>query len=494
MSKAILYSKLRANFRYRKITFLWAGTFCGLLFPFLAAGQASSAVMADDQITVLQQSLQEETTRLAQLRESQQATLKTFAEKRRALARELLAVRQEISQLEEENTRLATEARDLNERAAEAGKASWRITAATTDLAEALSIHLAEVPGGAETTSLTIDKKTSSTADSQALPALLEAVEQSLETAEEITVKSVTLRTASGQLEKVRLLSVGHVSAAYQVERDESRVGLALASPLDASGFRWTEALPTEPRESLMTAIKTLGGGASPDSLVRLPLDVTGQMPATKDYRQTGLFLMLAKGRMAMIPLLVIAGIALSLIMERFFVLYLRNPLYSGLLGKTLEVYDMEGKAAAQALVNRRRGVLPRVLGACLSAQADGIESMEDRIQTQLLYELPMLRRFLSGLAILAAVAPLLGLLGTVTGIIRTFEAMQSFGNANPHLLAGGISEALITTATGLVVAIPILLLRGVLSGRSERIIAQTESQAAAMLNRLAQEGRASHD
>ena len=62
----------------------------------------------------------------------------------------------------------------------------------------------------------------------------------------------------------------------------------------------------------------------------------------------------------------------------------------------------------------------------------------------------------LLGLAILAAIAPLLGLLGTVTGIIQTFGVLEAFGNANPSLMSGGISEALVTTATGLVIALPI--------------------------------------
>ena len=78
--------------------------------------------------------------------------------------------------------------------------------------------------------------------------------------------------------------------------------------------------------------------------------------------------------------------------------------------------------------------------------------------------------------------APLLGLLGTVTGIIGTFGVIQAFGNANPSLMAGGISEALMTTATGLVVAVPILIVHSVLRGRAERIIADAERHAASML------------
>ena len=85
----------------------------------------------------------------------------------------------------------------------------------------------------------------------------------------------------------------------------------------------------------------------------------------------------------------------------------------------------------------------------------------------------------------LAAVAPLLGLLGTVTGIINTFAVMRSYGNANPSLMATGISEALVTTATGMAIAIPILLLHVLLRGRADRTIRDAERHAAAILNIL---------
>ena len=111
-------------------------------------------------------------------------------------------------------------------------------------------------------------------------------------------------------------------------------------------------------------------------------------------------------------------------------------------------------------------------------------------IQATLLGELPSLQRFLRGLAILAAVAPLLGLLGTVTGIIQTFAVLRAFGNANPSLMAGGISEALVTTVGGLVIAVPILLLHSLLNGRSDHLLASAEKHAARVLDQLAHEAR----
>ena len=110
---------------------------------------------------------------------------------------------------------------------------------------------------------------------------------------------------------------------------------------------------------------------------------------------------------------------------------------------------------------------------------------MEDAVQAQLLHEAPALQRAIGVLGICAAAAPLLGLLGTVTGIIRTFGVVASLGAGDPKLMAGGISEALWTTAFGLVVAIPLLLLQGFLRGRADRIVADCERHAATLLTQL---------
>ena len=98
------------------------------------------------------------------------------------------------------------------------------------------------------------------------------------------------------------------------------------------------------------------------------------------------------------------------------------------------------------------------------------------------------MQKRLGGIATLAAIAPLLGLLGTVTGIIQTFGVLKVYSNANPGLMAGGISEALVTTASGLVIAIPILLMHSLLSGRIDGLIADAERNAATLYNVLGEQ------
>ena len=109
-------------------------------------------------------------------------------------------------------------------------------------------------------------------------------------------------------------------------------------------------------------------------------------------------------------------------------------------------------------------------------------ESREDRVHEAISEELPKLNWGLNMLRVLAAVAPLLGLLGTVTGMIQTFQAITLFGTGDPRMMAGGISQALVTTALGLSAAIPILLLLTMARSYSTRIRQIVEEQSLGLL------------
>jgi biopolymer transport protein ExbB len=114
-------------------------------------------------------------------------------------------------------------------------------------------------------------------------------------------------------------------------------------------------------------------------------------------------------------------------------------------------------------------------------------ETLSLKLDEAILRETPRIRRGLATIAILAAVAPLLGLLGTVTGMIHTFQSITLFGTGDPKLMSGGISLALVTTQQGLAVAIPVLLVHSFLSSRSNRIIQILDEQSAAMVARIAE-------
>ncbi len=125
---------------------------------------------------------------------------------------------------------------------------------------------------------------------------------------------------------------------------------------------------------------------------------------------------------------------------------------------------------------------LGRVLKAYKANESVDVETLELKLDDAILKEMPALERGLSMLKVMAAVAPLLGLLGTVTGMIETFQAITLFGTGDPKLMAGGISQALITTVLGLCAAIPILLLHAVAAGRSKVVMGILEEQSAGIV------------
>lgn len=129
------------------------------------------------------------------------------------------------------------------------------------------------------------------------------------------------------------------------------------------------------------------------------------------------------------------------------------------------------------------KGATGRVMESTLSGLIHDAEKVEDTIAESVLNEQPALNRFRTAISVFSAVSPLLGLLGTVTGMISTFDIITLYGTGDPKLLSGGISEALVTTELGLIVAIPTLLLGNLLSNWADSINSGLEVSALRMVN-----------
>jgi biopolymer transport protein ExbB len=125
---------------------------------------------------------------------------------------------------------------------------------------------------------------------------------------------------------------------------------------------------------------------------------------------------------------------------------------------------------------------LGRVLSVHDANKAADTETLELKLSEAIFKETPALNRALLFLKIISVVAPLMGLLGTVTGMINTFQAITLYGTGDPKLMAGGISQALVTTVLGLTVAIPMVLLHTLVSGRSRRIVQVLQEQSAGII------------
>lgn len=148
----------------------------------------------------------------------------------------------------------------------------------------------------------------------------------------------------------------------------------------------------------------------------------------------------------------------------------------------TLTFTGMRVRAQAKKTDQPGNNPLGRVLKVYHDNPKADVETLELKLSEAILKETPKINRLLMFLKIIAVVAPLLGLLGTVTGMIITFQAITLFGTGDPKLMAGGISQALVTTVLGLCVAIPTVLLHTLVSSRAKRVNQVLEEQATGMV------------
>jgi len=144
-----------------------------------------------------------------------------------------------------------------------------------------------------------------------------------------------------------------------------------------------------------------------------------------------------------------------------------------------------EQKKSDQANDNNPLG---RILGIYEANRASDVETLELKLDEAILRESASLDYLLWAVKVVSVVAPLMGLLGTVTGMIRTFQAITLFGTGDPKMMASGISEALVTTMLGLYVAIPLVLLHALVSNTSKGVVEVLEEQAAGLIARRAEQ------
>ena len=169
--------------------------------------------------------------------------------------------------------------------------------------------------------------------------------------------------------------------------------------------------------------------------------------------------------------------------------------IFIGLIGLLMSLWRLfilrqDGQAINEQLTTEtisRDNALGRILSVQSANDAMETEALELKIDEAILKEVPRLEKYHSIIKVFAAVAPLLGLLGTVVGMIVTFQALTLFGTGDPKLMAGGISQALVTTMLGLIVAIPLVFLHSVLTSWSGTLIEVLEEQSAGLIARHAE-------
>ena len=183
-------------------------------------------------------------------------------------------------------------------------------------------------------------------------------------------------------------------------------------------------------------------------------------------------------GGWLMIPILFCSAFALSIILERLWTLQQRRVLPRDLAAKVWNWVKSDELDQRHIRALHQSSPLGQILAAGLTNRHRDRGIIKESIQDTGRHVVHEMERFLNPLGTIAAISPLLGLLGTVIGMVKVFTAITTHGVGNPTMLAGGISEALITTAAGLSVAIPALIGYRYLRRRIETLVVEMEKEA----------------
>lgn len=190
------------------------------------------------------------------------------------------------------------------------------------------------------------------------------------------------------------------------------------------------------------------------------------------------MFEIVKAGGPVMVPIILCSIIAAAIFLERLWTLQQRRVLPAELTEKVWKWVEQRQITDKHIVALQQNSPLGKILAAGLSNRHRDRAIIKESIEDAGRHVVHELERFIAVLGTVASISPLLGLLGTVLGMIRTFNALSTSGAGNPMALAGGIAEALITTAAGLTVAIPALLAYRYTRGRVTNLVVQMEKEA----------------
>lgn len=285
-------------------------------------------------------------------------------------------------------------------------------------------------------------------------------------------------------------LRLGTVTAAYKDEASGAE-GLLLKNPPDRTlaPFDWKESLPPADAsvlEKAMTMLEKESGGT-----VLVPMDVLLTQNLAKTYTRASdkgvwatIVDTIVTGGVFMIPLGLV--LVLTLVLSYRKIMFFRKARRGELKHGAAVEMVVRGDAAGLKALRAAHPANPvfRALEEIMNNRGSRAEA-EKAVREFFLREQPRFERGLSTIAAMAAAAPMLGLLGTISGLVSMFQVITELGVNDPKMLAGGIGEALITTEAGLVIAIPALLLHTWLTNRADDLTAESEYRVAATMNAL---------
>ena len=223
--------------------------------------------------------------------------------------------------------------------------------------------------------------------------------------------------------------------------------------------------LPRQPASQYLDAAEDLENAKS--GTVDTVIDPSRGAILSMLIQVPGIFERVQQGKLIAYIILALAVLGLIVAAERFIKLFVTQNKINAQLERDQPASD---------------NPLGRVMTIYTQNSNLDTETLERKLDEAIIKELPNLERGISLIKVLAVIAPLLGLLGTVTGMIATFQSITLFGTGDPKLMAGGISQALVTTVLGLSAAIPLIFLHSVINGKSKRCINILEEQSAGII------------
>jgi biopolymer transport protein ExbB len=282
------------------------------------------------------------------------------------------------------------------------------------------------------------------------------------------------------------ILTLGRFTSMYH---DGKEVGFLSYSPGET------------PEESKLVALSVLPSGGLARDMKRyfegkgamVPIDIAGGESLSQLTHHLSLTQEFKLGGNIMYPILIVGLWVVLFTSYKFIYLKRVHGDTDKIMGEVTDLAarnDWEGVERVMSEHKNHNWPVFNVLRAGIKARHEDRETLENVLQESILSEMPRLEKGLSFMAALGAIAPLLGLLGTVTGMIRTFNVITVYGTGDPKLMSGGISEALIATKWGLCIAVPTMLLHVFLARRAQGVVSDMEEKAVGLTNVVQKEQR----
>ena len=203
------------------------------------------------------------------------------------------------------------------------------------------------------------------------------------------------------------------------------------------------------------------------------------------------MFEIVKAGGIVMVPIILASIVAAAIFLERLWTLQQGRVVPAELTEKVWKWVEQGQISEKHIHALQQNSPLGKILAAGLANRHRSRDVINQGIEDTGRHVIHELERFINTLGTIASVSPLLGLLGTVLGMIRTFNVIRADGIGDPAAMAGGIAVALITTASGLIVAIPALLGYKYLRGRVESLVVQMEKEAMKLVSAIDERGQA---